>query len=528
MPFTIILAMLWVISSARADEQETYKNDSYSTLPLEVMPDIYLPISMKNYCSIQEVPSPFSIEIAALNQITVTNIVGQEAYPMQVNQPYDQVYTSLLAALQDSGAGWTRVVINWSEIEPEDPLGQDPVYKNLYWYDSRLSQISQIGVKIIAVINGAPNWANDGYICPAVNLDHISEYQQFLDFIVSRYSQPPYNIKTWEIFNEADNTTKERAASHACFGRDTFEYKELITSSYTTIKNIDSSATVLMSGIAYENWDDYQDGVFYRYFPDEIMGVAAYFDALNFHYFPDFHAEWERWNPPAQPTCSEPPGESGFPSYYGGGIDVIAKKNFFTNRMDVCQDVIKPVWLTEFGEHGWHDDDGSKRNQAYYVMKGYSRSLAAGIKNITWYALANPPDDVYDQSLLIYEPISGTFTTKPAFYAYKTLVAQLTNYKYDRLISLPGVEAYVFTNSCQEEKIIAWGNDTTIPISPAHLLEVTDYSGSITSISDGGIGDMDGTVNGSIAVMLSMDPMTGSTRIDHPVPIPVYIQVLTP
>jgi hypothetical protein len=245
---------------------------------------------------------------------------------------------------------------------------------------------------------------------------------------------------------------------------------------------------------------------------------------LNFHYFPDYHAEWERWNPPAQPTCSRPPGDLEYPVYDGSGIDVIAKNNFFTNRMSTCIGVNKPVWVTEMAAHGDITDTGSLNNQAYYVIKGYTRGLAAGIKNITWFTLAQP--DISDsQSLLNLD-----FSPKPAFYAYKTLVSQLTNYKYDRtLLSSSDGEAYVFRNSCNDERIVAWGgNNIPLNISPATSVEVTDYLGNVSTIQDGGLGDADGSTNGSIQVILPFDPMQGSTIVPGPVPIPVFIHVTTP
>jgi hypothetical protein len=280
-----------------------------------------------------------------------------------------------------------------------------------------------------------------------------------------------------------------------------------------------------LSGIAYENWNEPPyNGPFYRYFPDDIMelGAAGSFDALNFHYFPDFHLEWERWGPPENPpTCSRPPGEDGA-AYDGSGIDVIAKKNYYTNRMSTCYNVVnKPVWNTELAEHGWVDDisGGALRNQAYYVIKGYSRSFAAGIINITWFALANPPEDKFDQSLLFLD-----YTPKPAYTTYQTMVSQLTNYKYDRTLSITEGEAYVFKNSCGDEKIVAWGNYTPLDIT-AKSLEVTDYLGNVSTVNDGGTGDEDGSTNGSIRILLRLDPMTGSTRVKEPVSIPVFIHV---
>jgi hypothetical protein len=88
----------------------------------------------------------------------------------------------------------------------------------------------------------------------------------------------------------------------------------------------------------------------------------------------------------------------------------------------------------------------------------------------------------------------------------------------------------VFRNSCNDEKIVAWGIDgegSSIPlnISPATSLEVTDYLGNISTILDGGSGDADGTKNGTIQVMLLSDRMEGSTVVPGPVPIPVFIHV---
>jgi hypothetical protein len=319
-------------------------------------------------------------------------------------------------------------------------------------------------------------------------------------------------------------------------------YAQILSTSYQTIKNVNRDATVLMSGIAYENWTEKDPpGPFYRYFPDDVMSALTGtnpFDALNFHYFPDFHLEWEGWNPPAQPTCSRPPGDPEYPVYDSSGIDIIAKKNFFINRMSTCNSVTeKPVWVTEMAEHGVITDTGSTGslyNQAYYVIKGYTRGLAAGIKNITWFTLAQP--DISDSQALLYLD----FSPKPAYFAYKTLVSQLTNYKYDRTILSnyyvnPETksydydnEAYVFRNSCNDEKIVAWGNNVPLTISPATSLEVTDYLGKKTPIQDGGSGDVDGIKNGSIQVMLTVDLMEGSTVVHAPVPIPVFIRVTSP
>ena len=57
------------------------------------------------------------------------------------------------------------------------------------------------------------------------------------------------------------------------------------------------------------------------------------------------------------------------------------------------------------------DDQGSLINQARYVIKVYARALSAGIQNITWFSLDQPPYDRFGQALL-----NPDFSPKPAYF----------------------------------------------------------------------------------------------------------------
>ncbi len=483
--------------------------------PVVPVASIYLPLLVKNYCVCQPVESPFSISIAQLHLVTTAGIstAEQKRSEEQYMAWYTQAFPSLVAALKASGAGYTRVYIRWFDIEPDEPLpGQPPTYDTAYWrwYDDRLIQLSQAGIKVIATIGAAPAWANDAAYSttgtctvPPITAAHQQEYQRFLTDLVTHYSQPPFNINHWEIFNETDNITMGRAEALACYGNFGSDYANILEISYPTIKNIDPTATVLMAGVAYDWFTEY-DGPFNRYFPDTVMqaGGASNFDVLNFHYFPDFHLEWERWNPPNNPpTCGNVEDGVG-QSYDGSGIDVIAKKNHFTNRMKVCFGVDKPVWLTETGQHGTPGDPISLALQADYVIQVYARGLAAGIQNITWFQLATPPGDPNNQGLLDFD-----FSPQPAFISYQTMTQELQNFKFEKTLNITGGEAYVFLNSCQVEKTVAWGNNVPLAFASTTSLRKVDYQGAETIIQDGGVGDLDGTTNGSIQIMLTPDPV---------------------
>ena len=177
---------------------------------------------------------------------------------------------------------------------------------------------------------------------------------------------------------------------------------------------------VLMGGIAYDWFTEY-GGPFNRYFSDEVMThtVGESFDALNIHYFPTFHGEWERWTVGTKPTCGNVEDGLGKP-YDVVGVDIIAKASHFRNRMSTCFRVNKPLWVTELGERGIVTDTESLANQqARYVIQGNVRSLAAGAVKIVWYALSTP-GDANDMALLFAD-----LSPKPAFIAFKTLTSEL-------------------------------------------------------------------------------------------------------
>jgi hypothetical protein len=277
---------------------------------------------------------------------------------------------------------------------------------------------------------------------------------------------------------------------------------------YPRIKAADPTATVLMGGLAYDNFTEY-GGPFNRYFIDEVManGGADYIDAVNFHYFHDFYREWERWVPEGNPpTCGDVEDGIGEP-YDAWGIDLIAKTNHFRNRLSTCSQVNKPVWITELAEHGNPDEPITLPQQARYVIQGHARGLAAGAENITWFALITPFYDKADQGLL-YDDLSP----KPAYYAYQTLTSELTGWDYAYTLNVANVEGYVFRNSQGEEKTVAWANGTVgvpvpLTIAPTSQVRLVDRAGVVTDVQDGGTGDLDGQVNSSVRILLPAPPV---------------------
>ena len=489
--YVSLVGFNFTLDSASATNGQDIVVEDYET---------FLPIITNNYTTSK---SPFWITIAAIHEIPASRMKTlQYMSDAEYKAFIAEAFPTLIEALVESGAGGTRIYVQWSEVEPTEPIDGVHNYK-WRWYDKRLVQIGDTGLDIAVTVGSIPSWAAD-IKCAPIYPDRLDEFARFLTDLVNRYKVPPYNVKYWELINEPDNSW------NGCYGNHGDEYKDMLAVAYPAIKAADPNAIVIKGGIAYD-WfteDSYlpgepepwwEFGPFYRLFPDEVIqaGGAPFFDAFNLHYFPSFAPEWERWGPGNLPTCNYPESLGGTP-YQAGGIDLIAKASHYRNRMATCYGVNKPVWVTELAEHGFPGNSASLAQQARYVIKGNVRGMAAGVEKIVWYALTSP-NDIYEQQLLY-----SNWSPKPGFHAFKTLTSELRGYEYDRTLDISNVEGYVFVNNSGNEKVVAWGSGS-LTFTPASQLRIVDRDGNVIIIQDGGSGDRDGVQKGSIRIQLPIN-----------------------
>lgn len=491
-------------------------DNSLPSLEADTSNPIFIPLSSRDDGT-SDVRSPFSLQIAALHQVSTDET--------EISTLDEKEYESLTSALKDSGADWTRVRIEWELIEPNEPTpGHQPEYDWQY-HDDNLRLVAEADVRMIATLSDSPSWAAS-VPCAPIYPDRLDDFARYLTDLVDHYKEPPFDIHHWELVNEPDSNRyiSGHFTGHGCWAYAGDQYAQMLAVANQSIKKADPQATVLMGGIAYDWFEEY-GGPFQRYFSDDVMvnGGGDYIDALNFHFFTDFHEEWDRWNPNSDdrrygwipaPTCGKVDDGVGT-SYDVEGFDVVAKITHFRNRMNVCYGVSKPVWVTEVGVHGFPDDQDSLIYQARYVIKVYARALSAGVQNITWFSLDQPPYDRFGQALL-----NPDFSPKPAFFAYQTLTSELEGFyeysknrnvcSWSRAGASCDVEAYIFKDDFHEEKTVAWGSKL-LPFQ-ADELRVVDRDGNETFIMDGGDGDEDGELNGSVKLQLSDEPVFVSTR----------------
>lgn len=511
---------------------------------------IFLPVVTNKYCTGYP-DSPFSIQIAGLSDIYQATGTNPELSEAEIKILRDQQiaeldasFPTMVEALRQTGAGWARVYINWAEIEPTKGTF------NWAWYDKKLALMASSGVKIIATVSNPPEWAWLQAVDPCINaVKNPQDFYNFVAAMVNRYKhfvytsptlQATISIHDWEILNEPDAIPGYRCGTGVmAYGYHGADYANLALAASAVIKVADPTAKVIMGGIAYDWFTEY-NGNFVRAFIDDVMNETrgAGMDVLNFHYFRDFRAEWERWsisNDPGFPFIEPNPPVcwAGGPTFPVDGPDVAAKLTYFKNQMSVCYNVNKPIYISEIGHHGAAVlPPGVDPNidptvydldyQARYVLQGNARALAYGATNVTWYALkiVRSITAVDEQGLL-----DDDGNPKKAFWTYKLMTDELTGFKYNRTLDWGWyAESYVFNNPCGYEKTIAWVNPDRFSgvLTPQavdiigtrlQLVYRPDIDANFQPIEhveyviDGGLGDLDGVVNGSVRFMLDIEPV---------------------
>ena len=385
-----------------------------------------------------------------------------------------------LPALVALGAQWGRLNVYWRQVEPERTT--PPSYR---WaaLDRTLQKLQPAGLHLILTIRDNPAWAAE-IVCGPLNGEGREGMSDFLASLVSRYSQPPYNVKYWELYNEPDNGDPERYSHYGgCWGHDSDAYAAMLKDAYQTIKAADGEAEVLIGGVAYEDFDT---DIFVVDFLDKVLdaGGGAHFDILNFHYYPAFDDVWNRY-----------------------GNDVAGKANYLRAEME-RYGLNKRLAITEVGQptEGPAEDEQpySDERTARYVVQAMVRGASVHLETLIWFSLIDNPQDPRKYGLLREDG-----TPKPAYQAYRTLTRQLGQSSFVRMLpsgdlGADGLEAYEFAIDTGERWVL-WSTDgQPHPLSiSGSVVSVTDLYGEARRVTDGEDGDTDGR----IILSIGLDPI---------------------
>lgn len=181
------------------------------------------------------------------------------------------------------GVAWVRTDFWWQLLQPNKTGGYNwSVVENV------VAMAEKYGIKIIAELNGRPNWVESGITTAA-------SQKAYGDFAKAAAAHFGDRIDYWEIYNEP-NMGKISAEN----------YTKMLQLAYTAIKSVNADDVVISGGLAPAPatttgatstiWGavEYLKGMY-------AAGAAGYMDAVGFHPYtyplkPTDAAAWNGWN----------------------------------------------------------------------------------------------------------------------------------------------------------------------------------------------------------------------------------------
>jgi hypothetical protein len=460
--------------------------------------------------------------------------------------------------VREAGVRWVRTGVSWALVEPTDMDLTNPANGN--WPDSWIGNLANEGFGVLMLIYENPSWAANTS-CGPLKSGMLGEFSEFLTALVTRYSQPPYNVKYWELYNEPDITDIGQGEGYGgCWGNNGAEYAQMLAAADAAIHGADPEAKVLMGALAYEWWsgDYFNSGIdpsitpgptewstAGNEFPDflEVVlsnGGGDYFDMMSFHCYVVFHPRWDL------PDDGSLPGDVAYEPACDGSTDllkrpqegdILGKVTYLRKRL-IKHDVAYGDKSFVASEIGRRSDSGqpmlqqgclggnvpgSNEQQSRYAVQGNVRAMAAGLEIAIWY-------DVVDHPWGEYGLLDMAWNPKPAYWAYKTATDELMEVVYDHQMTegetgWTDVEGYEFQMPDGRQKWVLWtptklSGETVREVSfPASQVRVvpkqkynetypdTEIPGVVQVIDDGGVGDKGPSGDGEVTIDVTASPI---------------------
>lgn len=342
----------------------------------------------------QEEPSVFLPMLTNLKSIGIGSIIGAE-YQSSWNDP---TFKNVVVSAGLSFVRSNNNAIMWSEIEPSEGnynfSAQSLRDAEAFW-----TLANENDVKVIQIVRSTPTWARK-YGFGASDCGPIAQakYQAFANFMyqmVRRYSQPPYNIKYWEIGNEPDGSISRVDQVFGCWGEPSdrtyyggTHYGEMLKVLYPSIKAADPNAKVVTGGLLLDcdprNPPAGKDCTAAKFFEGALAaGAGNSFDILNFHAY-DSWAESNqvgRYNNPSWGSAWNTTGPS-----------VIAKASYLRELLSRYGVANKPLMNTESAIQCWcrgatYSPNILDETKAVYMAQSNAVAAALGLVANIWYGV---------------------------------------------------------------------------------------------------------------------------------------------
>jgi len=420
---------------------------------------------------VQETP-PFRVEqITAENTIFIPVVLQPPGKPSVFGVEMESDWNGLLLDLaSQAGVNWVRRNgIEWQLVEVVEGTRDWAVMAAL---ESEMTTLSQNDIELVLIVRGVPDWAQteDGNICGPIAQPKFVAFASFLSELVSRYSQPPYNVRYWEIGNEPDFPYSERDIPFGCWGdaSDPYYgggyYGEMLKVVYPSIKAADPDAQVLVGGLLMDcdpnNPPPDKDCTSTKFLEGILLaGAGSAFDGVSFH-------AYDYYNGTLGSYCN--PNWQGSSTTTGPILDL--KASFLNSVLEQYGHSHKYLMNTENALlcNNYHCDDTFEMTKAIYVAQSYAESLASKVSTAIWYS--------YTGSWQATNLVEGSNNPKRAYYAFQAASQILRDTKFTQKIQIEGLTVYEFYGR-GDRKWILWSTDgqpqhVLLPELPVHMWDL--------------------------------------------------------
>lgn len=333
---------------------------------------------------------------------------------------------------------WVRVTgLRWRDVEPVEG-GYQWDHPRTQFFESFLITASQLGLKPTVIIEQSPRWATIlPTSCSAIRQDKLDEFANYLTAVVNRYKQPPYNVHSWELFNEpdVDPSLVGEDSGYGCWGdiNDPYyggeRFGEMLQVAAPAIRAADPTATIVFGGLLLAEAETANPALGHpeRFLQGALVsGAADAFDVVSYH----VHHQY------VGPVYNY--GGAGMGGSWDAWGGVTKGKPNYLNSVMANYGVSKALWMNEGALRcpSWHPDCVSNLSlfldtQGQFVPRELSRTLSVGVRQFSWYTLQW---SLWDEvGLLNYDG-----TPRPAFTSYKSFVERVRGTSFPRPRSTMG------------------------------------------------------------------------------------------
>lgn len=425
--------------------------------------------------AISDGDDPFLVYLPFLSRPYVPqNIFGVDGmYALSASSGFQQMV--------EANAGWMRPYppLLWSEVEG---VPGDYNWAKARSFEENVKKIREAGIEVIAVVQSTPEWAQaiEGVFCGRIQPSKLEAFGRFLYAAVQRYSQSPYSVRFWEIWNEPDVDPKlvPPNSGFGCWGDQSDwyyggeYYSQMLGVAYRKVKEANPDAFVVVGGLLLDcdprqppGGRDCRPSRFFEGILRE--GSGRNFDGVALHDYEFYGGDLGKysnynWNSSWETT----------------GPSLVAKIRYLKDLLDQYQ--VRGKFLISTENALLCDlcvnDSTFEETKAIFLVQAYALSISEGLWGNMWHRVGD-----WRNSGLMNPDLSP----RPAYYAFRYMSSVIEGYQFSRKID--GYEGVVGLEFQKDRRAIwiLWsrnGQTRTVNL-PSQPGSVSDIYGTLLPIS---------------------------------------------